>query len=233
MQYQLFASGILAAWEAGAPRHPLDRSLAILWAANAAEDPADWTLWERDRRLLKLREETFGTWLPAQATCPACEAELEMDLDVGALAEHLRPADSSSAALLPLTSRDLAAAAAVAPEARATVLRERLHADGTAADTEGDGTRAGVGDALLDARIEAAARASELTTQLTCPDCGHIWSEVLDVTDHVWADVESAALGLLHDVARLADRFGWAEADILAMSPARRRAYLSMVMVHE
>ena len=217
MQYRLGPSGILAAWETGAPRRPLDRCLAILWAAGAEDDPAGWSLWERDRRLLRLREETFGAWLPARATCPACEAELEMDLDVRALAEHLVSVESR-ADLRPLTSRDLAAVAGVLPDQRAATLRDRISAaapDSIDADT-------------LDQQIEAAARASELTTRLCCPECEHTWSEVLDVAAHLWADVESAALRLLDDVARLAACYGWAEADILAMSPARRRAYLHL-----
>jgi hypothetical protein len=218
MQYRLGPSGILAAWETGAPRRPLDRCLAILWAAGAEDDPADWTLWERDRQLLRLREETFGGWLPARATCPACEAELEMDLDVRALADYLLPGSESRSALLPLTSRDLAAVAGVLPDQRAATLRDRL----AAAATDGIDTD------TLDQQIEAAARASELTTRLSCPECGHTWSEALDVAAHLWVDVESAALRLLDDVARLALRYGWAEADILAMSPARRRAYLQL-----
>ncbi len=217
MQYRLGPSGILAAWETGAPRRPLDRCLAILWAAGAEEDPADWTLWERDRRLLRLREQTFGAWLPARATCPACEAELEMDLDVRALAEHLLSVESR-AHLRPLTSRDVAAVAGGRPDQWAATLRDRLSAaapDSIDADT-------------LDLQIEAAARAGELTTPLSCPECEHVWSEALDVAAHLWADVESAALRLLDDVDRLAVRYGWAEADILAMSPARRRAYLHL-----
>src|SRR5690606_25623889 len=77
MQYRLTAPSILAAWEHGAGRLPLDRAIAILWAASTCDDvdPADLPLAERDRRLLAIRAATFGPTIPARATCPECNAE--------------------------------------------------------------------------------------------------------------------------------------------------------------
>jgi nucleotide-binding universal stress UspA family protein len=81
--------------------------------------------------------------------------------------------------------------------------------------------------AAADRAIAEAAERSELSTHLTCADCGAEWTETLDVPAFVWAEVEAAAVGLLTDVAELAAAYGWAERDILAMSPARRSAYLA------
>lgn len=215
MQYRLDASAILAAWEVGAARRPLDRALAILWAAGAdGDDPADLPLAERDRRLLSVRAGTFGPELPALATCPGCGAELEMELDAGDLAAIL-PADRGDGATRALTSRDLAAVSALDTEEIAPALRSRL---ATAPDLPA---------AELDRQIRASAEAAELTTRIACTDCGREWVETLDVAAHVWADVETAALRLVGEVAELAAAYGWSEREILGLSPVRRAAYLA------
>jgi hypothetical protein len=219
MQYRLAASGILAAWETGAARRPLDRAIAILWAASAAEDndPADLPLAERDRRLLEIRAATFGPMLPARATCRDCGAELEMELDARRLSELLPRSVDADGALRPLTSRDLAVVAGLPPDRMAAVLRARL-----------SGREVDVAEAeILDRRIEEAAGAAELSTRLTCLECGAVWSEALDVAAHVWADVETTALRLLGEVAELAAAYGWSEREILSLSPVRRMTYLS------
>ena len=223
MQYRLAASGIVAAWETGVARRPLDRAIAILWAAGAVDeacDPADLPLTERDKRLLEIRAGTFGATLAARATCPACGAELEMELDAQGLADALppvSPVDESDGALRALTSRDLAAVSGLAPEAVVPALRARLAGREVAGDAA----------AALDRRIELAASAAELTTRIRCAECGADWTETLDVAAHVWVEVEAAALRLLGEVAEIAAAYGWSEREILALGPARRMAYLA------
>jgi hypothetical protein len=219
MEHQLATSGILAAWETGAARRPLDRAMAILWAAGAAEegDPEDLPIAERDRLLLTIRADTFGPMLPARATCPECGAELEMELDARSLAEALPPPAGGDATLRPLTSRDLATVTGVSSEDLAAAVRARL-----------SGRRVeSVEAAALDRLIEADADASELTTRIICTECGADWCETLDVVAHVWSEVETAALGLLGEVAEIAAAYGWSEHVILSLSPARRMAYLA------
>ncbi len=214
MPLRMTPSNVLAAWEAGAARRPLDRALAVLWAAGeGGEDPAELPLAERDRRLLAVRAETFGTEMEARATCPGCGAELELTLDARRLAGSLAPDDGGPCR--PLTSRDLAAA--VAAEDAAATLRARI----AGPDLDPDAA------AAADRAIADAAARAELATRLTCADCAAEWTETLDVPAFVWAEVEAAAVGILSDVADLAAAYGWAERDILAMSPARRLAYLA------
>ena len=220
MQYRLTASAILAAWETGASRRPLDRAMAILWAAGAGSDgdPADLPLAERDRRLLAIRASTFGTTLPARAVCPDCGAELEMDLDVSGLTAALPPLKQRDQMLRPLTSRDLAAVTGLPPVAVMPELRARLAITEVTSDAE-----------ALDRRIEEEAGAAELTTRIRCTECGTEWQETLDVAAHVWAEVEVSALQLLSEVAEIAAAFSWSELEILALSPARRSAYLALM----
>ena len=50
----------------------------------------------------------------------------------------------------------------------------------------------------------------------------------IDVVRLLTERVAEQAQGLLADVAMLAAAFGWSEGDVLAMSPARQRAYLGL-----
>ena len=58
--------------------------------------------------------------------------------------------------------------------------------------------------------------------------CGAGWTDILDVLDYLWREVDLAARRLIGEVAEIAAAFGWAERDILALSPVRRRSYLEL-----
>jgi hypothetical protein len=217
----LGTSGIVAAWEAGLARRPLDKAIALLWLAGHA-DPASLPLAERDRRLLELRQACFGPTLALLADCPACGAALELEVEATGIAASLVAPEPEAVEvggrrieLRALDSRDLAAAAAVPADDVAGFLRRRL--TGEADAPEG-----------LDALIEAREAAGELAFALTCAACGAGWRETLDVPALVWAEVEAAAHRALGEVAELAAAFGWPEADILGLSEVRRRAYLGL-----
>jgi hypothetical protein len=61
-----------------------------------------------------------------------------------------------------------------------------------------------------------------------CPSCGHEWQSLFDIAAFFWAEIAAQARRLLREVHQLASAYGWREADILAMSARRRRAYLEM-----
>ena len=227
MMQGLTASSLISAWDVGFGRRPLDQAIALLWAAGVPGDIASLPLADRDRRLLALRQATFGDTISSITRCPKCDAEMDFELDAAVLAEALEvpsaePLDDGegSIALRPLNSHDLAAAAAV-PEADVpALLRERLTGEG------GDLSEDRRGE--IEGLIEARASAGELNISLTCTDCAAAWREALDVAGHVWSEVDNAARGIMAEVAEIAAAFAWAETDILAMSEARRRAYLSL-----
>jgi hypothetical protein len=134
-----------------------------------------------------------------------------------------------AAPLRPLTSRDLAAAARCENADRARVflaartlnggeLHEVTGPDLTAADVESIAQRLHEMDPLAVCLLD-----------VRCPECGANWECELDVPEFVWVEIEAEALRVLRDVHTLASAFGWHEADILAMSPLRRRAYLELV----
>lgn len=227
MMSALTASEIITAWEAGSARAPLDRALFLLWVAGDQADLPGLPLSERDRRLLQLRGATFGPGLGSTALCPGCGAQMEVELDVRELAASLPVRQHETLRLgetqvevRPLNSRDLAAASRLPAENVPLFLRNRI----------ADSSEELADDKLLeiDALIEEREGEGELNITLTCADCATTWVEQLDVVDHLWREVESAALRVLGEVAEVAVAFGWSEADILAMTPARRSAYLTL-----
>ncbi|MCU0627505.1 MAG: hypothetical protein MUF21_13620, partial [Gemmatimonadaceae bacterium] len=77
--------------------------------------------------------------------------------------------------------------------------------------------------------LEAADPLAHLELALRCPDCATAWSAPCDVVAFVWAALDEWATTTLREVHRLTQAYGWAERDILALSPARRRRYLELV----
>ncbi len=226
------AETLLRLWEAGCGCAPLERPLHLLAHADG-EDPAALaalSLGARDRRLIGLREGLFGRDMACVAPCPDCGAVNEFTLDARALdamgeratpnAPLSVPGPDGPIALRPLTTGDLIAAAGLPPD--------RMRADLVA--------RA-MGDAHADeATVEAAARRLEaadplaaLSLDLACAGCGQSFEVGLDPSEHLWSELVGAVRRLLAEVHRLAAAYGWSEAAILALSPARRAAYLDMV----
>jgi hypothetical protein len=204
------------------------------------EDLVALSIGERDALLLELRRSTFGDGMPCYAKCHLCGEELEYALsaaDVLASGPTDRPdaheLDTEHGVLrfrLP-NSYDLAALVSCRDETTARrALAERCitHVDGEApSDVEAICT-----EPVLHALAENMARCERLgasTVGVRCPECGNTWELVLDVLAYFWQELCEDARRLLHEIHVLARNYGWAEPDILAMSTARRQAYLEMV----
>jgi hypothetical protein len=83
-------------------------------------------------------------------------------------------------------------------------------------------------NAIATAMSEADPQAL-IEIALECPACAHRWSNVFDIASYLWREVDTWAHRTLQDVHQLARAYGWREADVLALSPNRRRSYLEMV----
>lgn len=229
---------LLEASELGACLHPLDQALVLLRlsSSGAGEDLAALPIAERDRRLFELRQAMFGDSIACVADCPTCAAVQEFELSAAALRAELgAPCPDEvlnhagwTIVLRSLDSRDLAAiASANDAEAASQLLVERAirpEARPAAADPE---------EALPDSVRAAAARriaereeAADLALDLGCAGCGTAWTAAFDIGAHLWVEIDAQARRLVREVAALAGRYGWSEADLLAMPAARRRAYL-------
>ena len=80
---------------------------------------------------------------------------------------------------------------------------------------------------VAQAMAEADPQAAPVVA-LGCPSCGHAWEAGFDIAAFLCRELDAWARRLLLDVHVLARRYGWTEGDVLALSPARRRAYLEL-----
>lgn len=213
--HRITADLALSLHENAAALAPLDRAVRIAAAVTGSDidSVADWPVDVRDRTLIAARAVAFGQVVAVMNDCPACGARAEADVDLTALlaAEESDPFldwNGRRLALNPPTSRVIAAAAIGVADLAAACGAEAAPAEVVAA-------------ALL-----AARPLLDIRLALACPDCGHGFAPRFDITACLWADIETAAARLLDDVHVLAAAYHWPEAAILALTPARRAAYL-------
>ncbi|WP_432139843.1 MULTISPECIES: hypothetical protein [unclassified Streptomyces] len=231
---------VLDLWERGLAEVPAARRLLLAAAAApTGQGAADLPLGTLNSLLLELRCAAFGDALPCAADCPACGESLDVTVTA---AELLPPpsggADDTDAAAEPttgsltalgatvtfraITARDAAAVDPASPGARQTLLRRCVVDVSPPADLP---------DEVLE---EVARRLADLDPGadplllLDCPFCHHRWTASLDVAEHLWTDVSGCARRILHEVHALARAYGWSEADVLSVSPVRRRFYLEV-----
>lgn len=239
----LSGPALLAAWEEGRAHGPAGRAAALLAAASPGEERARLArlpVGACDARLLEMREATFGPVMQALARCPSCGERLEFDVPTAAIrapyAEesgpvHLLERGGLRARFRVPAAGDLAAAAACGgvDDAHRLLLRRCVaEADRDGVPVEPDDLAPEEEAALADAMVAADPQAEVLVT-LACDACGHGWEEAFDVAAFLWTEVGAEASRLLYEVHALASAYGWREADVLALSPVRRRAYLEMV----
>jgi hypothetical protein len=237
----LSEADLLRVWEEGSAQPPAGRALVLLAAANpgfSLNQLAQLTVGERDELLLDLRERCLGPALPGWADCPGCAQALEVTIE----ADQVRaawgaevPTEGSVHAAgyeirfrLP-TSRDaLAVDHWDANGPRQMLARCVLGATSGGSPVPAAALEPELLDAVAVAMAGLDARIDVRVT-LTCPTCGHGWAPVLDIAAYLWAEIDAAARRLLRAVHALACAYGWTEADVLAIGPWRRQAYLQAV----
>ena len=70
---------------------------------------------------------------------------------------------------------------------------------------------------------------ADIQLNIDCPACRHRWRAAFDIVSFLWTEIEAWAGRILSEVHTLARAYGWREAEILALSAARRQFYLEMV----
>ncbi len=252
------AADLLQAWENGQGWPPIWQALCLLAVACPGEPLqalAALPVGRRDRRLMELRRRLFGSRLDSLVACPQCGERLELSFDLDAVQV---PLDNQSLepAQAPLDGRptpgeadgpedweletegywlrfrlpnSLDLLAAQQAGGRTTLLERCLQE----AHSNGQPRAA----AQLPERVQAALaeRMAELDPQadvrfpVDCPACGHRWMAVFDIASFLWQEISTWALRTLDEVSVLARLYAWSEADILALSPWRRRYYIEKV----
>lgn len=234
------ARTLVETWERGLEQGPVERGLTLLGLASPGDDPdalAALSIGERDRRLLALREALFGPRMTGLVACARCGERLELELATRELCfappgEPLitvRGADHELQLRLP-DSRDLLAVATADADDGPALLFERclvsariddqpVQAAGLPADLVAEAGR----------RLADADPQADLRFSLSCPSCRFDWAAPFDVGAYLWTEIEALTRRMLSDVHELASAYGWSEAEILGLSPARRRSYLQLV----
>jgi len=224
---------LLAVWESGARRHPIDRALLLYALAAPQIDPeslADRSLGERNAAILALRTAHFGPHLAAWIDCTRCGERMEFELDPAQLPEPPRTAPAAvqvgAHRFAPPTSRHLAITAGIDDAEAATLALMRACVDGEAPP---DDTLSGLIDAAGEA-LDAADPWADIAVTLPCPACGARVSASFDIAAYVWDELDTRARALLDNIHLLASAYGWTEPEILALSDTRRAAYLDRVL---
>jgi hypothetical protein len=220
---------LLAMWEAGLGQAPTARALTLAAAAPDWErvELANLSLGQRDALLLSLRERCFGERLGCEVSCPSCDERLELDLTTADVRVQQGIPQSPQRAQVagvevvfrPVTSSDLLALDLTASDAR-----RRLVGSCVIEPSEGS-----LDDDVIEAvaaRLGEADPQADIVLSLACSTCQHEWCAPFDVGGYLWMEVDAYARRLLYEVRTLALAYGWNEADVLAVSPVRRRFYL-------
>ncbi len=239
----LSPSELLDAWERGLNEPPTTRLLGVLAVASAdasVDAVATLSVGERDRRLLALREWTFGPRLLSVSSCPECRERLEWSVDAGDLCSRAESAPTGDLSLesagysvrfrLPNTL-DLAAAADsidVAVARRVLLERCLLDVSREGQPIDGADVPAGVVEAIAE-RMADSDCGTDTDFELTCPICSHQWTVLFDIESFFWSELTAWAQRVLKDVHTLASAYGWREADILQMGQWRRQFYLTQI----
>lgn len=225
---------LLDAWEAGSSVSGVARDAVLLHACGAVaglDEALELGLGALSARAAALHVEAFGDVVEGVLRCGSCGEVLEVPVRLSTLpapaadgTATVRTAGPALQVRVP-TTRDLLAVADEPDPAAALLARCVTTAAGEPVDVA---TLPPEVRARVDAAAEELAGPASVVVRVTCPGCGAEARAPLDVPAVLWARVRLAAPALLEEVAELAAAFAWSEADVLALSPARRRAYLSL-----
>ena len=244
----LTAAQILALWDAYAAAAPAARALGIL--ASCTDQGRDelpaLTVGRRNQLLYACRRRTLGASMAAFAHCPHCGEAVEFVLDLDNLHAADRPAPPEPdfvwrhadgcyrLEVRPPTVGDLLALAGSASADAETLRRQLLARCVTAAacdDVAVDVTSLPVPvSRALAAHLAAVDPWAETLLELACPACATRWHAAVDIGEFFWREVTVQAKRLLREVHLLARGYGWREADVLALHPRRRQAYLDLLL---
>jgi hypothetical protein len=226
----------LTAWERGLQEGPLDRAVTLL-AVVTGLPPGEAEVADvgsRDAVLTTVLGRITDGTLWGSLECAGCGERLDVPIDLSALpttpwrepGELLEVEVAGARVLfrLPNTADLRTLRGDDAAAGRRQLLSRCVRAEG-ASTPEDIGEEVA---AAVEAAMEAAAPGGAVTVEAACPACGTATVAALDVPVLLWAEVQSRAVALLRDVHVLATAYGWTEPDVLALSPARRAAYLEM-----
>lgn len=238
------AENLLNVWGQGRKRTPAQRN-ELIWSAlrvdQSAGAYASLSIGQCNAELVRVYQRLFGGTVEAVADCPDCSARVEFSLSLDDIASgaarekeagshHCETAGFLVDYRLP-TTRDVE----VAAETRSTedAHQSLLHA--CIVDVTRDGLPVAVEDlpasviADVERSMSLADPHADIRLSLECAACGEQWQDSFDVSEFLWLGLAAWAQRTLYEVHRLALAYGWTESETLAVSPWRRRRYLSVL----
>lgn len=241
---QSTASALLALWESAYSQAPVARMqtlIAAMMPEASSAKLAQLQLGQCNHALLQLREQLMGVELISVTPCPNCQEAVEVRLNTKSL--YQTNADSLINLEIPFAIADyegvfrpltLADLAAVKVENDLSSTRQQL-LQGCLLSLTQAGKSVGIEQlpsvvmqALEQAYLDADPLA-EIRLKLACPTCEQQWLVGLDIAAFLWQELEQQAHKVFNEIHILASAYGWPEADILALSSARRKFYLARI----
>jgi hypothetical protein len=233
----LTPASLLATWERGSGEPPLLRALTLLEACtgHVRDDAALVDVGSRDAVLAALLARMAGGPMWACVDCGGCGSPLDVQVDLAAVASlpTYEPGEIFATGTVTFrlpTTADLAALSGCEPAQARRLLLDRCirRTDETLPEDVAEEVAEDVAEAV-EAAMESVAPAGAVGLSVRCGQCGSRTEAALDVPALLWAEVEAQASRLVGDMHELAAAYGWTEADVLALSPRRRAAYLELV----
>lgn len=182
-------------------------------------------------RLVAVTEQRDSLTLTARCAAAGCGEAFEFELPLAALPDG---ADVSCPLQVPLdgdraltmrrpTGDDLRRWREARPASRDEALRAMLEslvlAGHAAADDE----------PMLSTSIAALDPLVDFSVSCHCAACGEPTDVAVDLESLALRRLAARQRALLYDVHRLATHYGWTESEVLAVPPARRARYLSLI----
>ncbi len=214
-----------------------DRPQLVTQLLAQCSDTTDAAYWwaqpvsSRTVALLQLAARSEGlTVLPFTAQCSQCNEAFEFDLPLAPLlAEPIDPAPlrvqlhSRTLALRRATGNDLRQWRAAQPGSQAQAVQLMLDSLLLEGEVQAD-DHGPLAAALADADPLAA-----FAVACQCPACGAEREVDIDLDAAALARLHQRQRALLLDIHQLASRYGWSEAQVLAIPASRRAQYLALI----
>lgn len=236
------AATLLHAWERGAAQGPTVRGLLLLAAALpgvAHGELANCRIGKRDALLLEMRERLFGSDLECVSNCAHCGERIELAFPIeGIRAGHggdqvfEAEAEGCRASFRLPTSADLLA---VEAERDASAAEKLLMRRCLITLTAPEGAPLEIGEppdgivAAIDARMSEIDSQAQVVLDITCAACMRAARATFDIVAHLWSEIDAWSRVVMREIHAIANAYGWSESQILALTPARRRAYLDLI----
>ncbi len=240
----LSAQRVLNIWEQGAllDAEAKTQSLLSLIAPELSMKAlADLVLGERNKNLLELRQQLFGSKLQAYVECGECGQALDLEFliedfgfsSIAHIPEIQRIENGNINAKIRLPNgHDLEALESV----KSVNDGRNLLFSRCVLELYRDDNLVVLQDLSEDELSQLELLISELDPRmeilfdLSCPQCSHSWQSPLDIGSFLWREFDVYARELLENIHLLASTYGWSETDILTMSNVRRKYYIERLL---